>query len=497
MPTLRIASLLLAAALTSACGDTCGDRVVGETEKCDSAPDAPCETACGTRGVVRCDPATCRLGACQPPAELCNAGDDDCDGRVDEGFECTAGATRECTTACGTSGRQACGAGCALAACEPPPELCDNGVDDDCDGVIDRVGVLSELVVTDAARGRTAMVLAGGEHVLAWAEQDESSRRVRTRRVSAGGALLEAITAVESGTGREIALAEAGGSIVLAYGDPGATNIFTTRVDPTPGAPRLRRFDPSAGMARDPVLAPMQGGIGLAFTAIEHGLTSVWVAIGDRQGRRISPSGQHVNGISLAPGGAELAVAWSDDRHGPIGQEGQEIVGNSEIFFRRISEQGEPVGDEVRVTETEGFSDAAALVWNGRGYGLAWLETAGGRSAIHFRTLDVTGSSYGRDRVVSSGNIGGPSLAWSGTEWGVAWIAVTPEGGQVDFARLGDGGARIDRVTRLTTTPIGRFGAQIAWNGASWSVVWSESNGPPSEGLPPSATVHLARVGCE
>src|SRR5690606_8519221 len=87
---------LLALALASGCGSpACGDGVVQAGEQCDSAPDAPCETACGSRGVVRCDPATSRLGACEPPPEVCNGVDDDCDGRADEGFACTAGAVRE------------------------------------------------------------------------------------------------------------------------------------------------------------------------------------------------------------------------------------------------------------------------------------------------------------------------------------------------------------------------------------------------------------------
>jgi hypothetical protein len=63
--------------------------------------------------------------------ETCNGIDDDCDGVVDEGL------VQACSTACGT-GEQVCGAG-AWSACvvdTPNAELC-NGVDDDCDGDVD------------------------------------------------------------------------------------------------------------------------------------------------------------------------------------------------------------------------------------------------------------------------------------------------------------------------------------------------------------------------
>ena len=72
-------------------------------------------------------------------AEACNGLDDDCDGRVDEGFpigeDCDAG-----VGACRVRGRVACDAdgnvGCDAVPGEPAEEIC-NGADDDCDGTFD------------------------------------------------------------------------------------------------------------------------------------------------------------------------------------------------------------------------------------------------------------------------------------------------------------------------------------------------------------------------
>ncbi|MGV3621205.1 MAG: MopE-related protein [Archangium sp.] len=67
--------------------------------------------------------------------------DDDCDGAVNEGCGCTTpGSTVAC---CGGRGQQTCGGDGMLSACSvmPAGETC-NGVDDDCDGLVDEGSTL-------------------------------------------------------------------------------------------------------------------------------------------------------------------------------------------------------------------------------------------------------------------------------------------------------------------------------------------------------------------
>jgi hypothetical protein len=135
------------------CGQDCAwgacepptEACSGEDEDCDGDVDegfecaidseAPCETSCGSTGIALCT-ESCELGLCEAPAELCDGADQDCDGEVDETFDCEAGTPDTCTTSCASEGVRVCADDCSWGSCAPPEEVCGGG-DEDCDGATD------------------------------------------------------------------------------------------------------------------------------------------------------------------------------------------------------------------------------------------------------------------------------------------------------------------------------------------------------------------------
>ena len=132
----------------------------GQDNDCDGVADEGCECVYDHRARGVCADASIdsETGECaQPEAyeedeSTCDGLDNDCDGAVDEGCDCTGGETRECYTGptetrgvgqCQT-GVQTCEGGSWSSDCEqqttPTAETCD-GRDNDCDGEADETDI--------------------------------------------------------------------------------------------------------------------------------------------------------------------------------------------------------------------------------------------------------------------------------------------------------------------------------------------------------------------
>jgi hypothetical protein len=158
---VRIASIIAVLALGSGCSNGQGpgpctstpeqcnardDDCDGEIDEADSG--GPLRRTCSNQ----CGPGEeeCSNGAwvfCDAPpmyTETCNGADDDCDGRVDEDCPCVHGQSEPCGEAIGVCprGTRYCQSG-AWGVCQLPydpetlVEVCNDGLDNDCDGSTD------------------------------------------------------------------------------------------------------------------------------------------------------------------------------------------------------------------------------------------------------------------------------------------------------------------------------------------------------------------------
>lgn len=127
------------------------EKCNGADDDCNGLPDdiyacvlgatQSCVTSCNTVGTMTCGSGgiegECSWGECVPPAESCNTQDDDCDGLVDEDFDCIPGDLVDCGNVCG-EGITTCATNCTWGPCvgSPNVDICD-GVDNDCDWQVD------------------------------------------------------------------------------------------------------------------------------------------------------------------------------------------------------------------------------------------------------------------------------------------------------------------------------------------------------------------------
>ncbi len=111
------------------------DDGLGLGNPCDGADTDACiegVIACGAGGVTVCSDNT------SSTVELCNGADDDCIGGIDNGFAvgaaCTSGAFGCARTGVNVCSANGLGVTCNAVAGTPTPEVCGDGIDQDCNG---------------------------------------------------------------------------------------------------------------------------------------------------------------------------------------------------------------------------------------------------------------------------------------------------------------------------------------------------------------------------
>lgn len=168
----------------------------------------------------------------------------------------------------------------------------------------------------------------------------------------------------------------------------------------------------------------------------------------------------------LAWSGSEYGVVWNDNRDG-----------NWEVYFRRISAAGVALGVDSRITSSSSYSYADDLAWSGNGYGVTFIDNRDGNDEVFFNRIAPGGFPMGADlRVSPTPAISSwSSLAWSGSEYGVAWHDVRDGNYEIYMNRISAAGALLGADVRVTTSAATSYLPALEWTGAEWSLVWLDN----------------------
>jgi hypothetical protein len=196
--------------------DDCG----GQVDEGDPGGGASCSTGlpgvCGA-GVMHCQNGAVQCVATVAPGsqiEICNGVDDDCDGVVDEGFN-LANDPQNCGYCGHVCSMPHAVAGCALSACRiascnpgyvdldatpadgceylctpTGPEICGNGMDDDCDGQVDETCYGHAIAIdgTNDFTPQEAFTTTSGSSYTAYVTWDASNLYVAYQGPDVGAA---------------------------------------------------------------------------------------------------------------------------------------------------------------------------------------------------------------------------------------------------------------------------------------------------------------------
>ncbi len=186
--------------------------------------------------------------------------------------------------------------------------------------------------------------------------------------------------------------------------------------------------------------------------------------------------------VVLHNGGIEdPSVAWSGKHYAVVWS--ASVKGGRQILMQRISNKGNLLGKQVKVSATAGISRRPVVVWTGREFAVAWTNAAPSdqnprdRYRIFFSLVPALDGGPRLTRQLEfNGSADQVALASTGTEFGMAWVgSKKPMGSAVFFGRISAEGKPVgDGLQVSDDKPLACGRPSIAWSGDGYGVVWHD-----------------------
>ncbi len=403
--------------------------------------------------------------------EACDDVDDDCDGQVDEGCPCVPlGATQACVTACGTDGIETCEAG-MWGACAPPAEVC-NATDDDCDGRVDEGFAYAPVDAREVQRDRgtdALVVWAGDRFVVAWAEELREPG-IWALTIRPDGTEITPATQLSVGYPYGFDLATDGTTLGLAsWGRISCGSSSTCDVI------RLRRFDLAtlgelgeyvqldSNAATNPRVRLLWDGASWVVTWSDGGVTEV---------ERRTLDGAMVVGAPFTTdrGGDEADALWTGTRLLLAKSDGTNLT-----YRFSLGEMFEPpitvLAERSERPEVAATRDGLLLAYMGVSPRVARVLATDPAGVPLGPPVDLGLAGF-RPNPQRERELG---LAVAGDHAIVGWIEATGDE-HPTFARVDATGAIVQPPTPLDLTPRNGRQVRLATDGATFWAAWSSDS---------------------
>ncbi|MFH1130599.1 MAG: hypothetical protein V1754_04645 [Pseudomonadota bacterium] len=188
--------------------------------------------------------------------------------------------------------------------------------------------------------------------------------------------------------------------------------------------------------------------------------------------------------------GTEYGVVWSDIRDG----------GNYEIYFARVDASGNKIGSDVRVTNTDGESRHARMIFANNQYSVVYQDDVAGNHEIYLVHIDAAGIPGTPIRVTADQGISDqPVVAYTGDKYAIVWRDDRTGSENIFMTRMDALGIKIGGDEQLTNTTQMSAHPELVWvEGQGGIMAWEEREMLPGTPVTtPISDIYYSAVTCQ